>query len=156
MNKFTFFWKNRSPFSNWYPSIFTWNGITFTRGEQYMMYRKAMLFNDISIAADILKTDNPAEHKRLGRLVKNYNETIWSEHRVDIVVEGLIEKFKQNDKLKQVLLSTGNTIIAEASPVDKIWGIGLTEDDPLAQNINSWKGQNLLGIALMRVRDVIQ
>lgn len=153
---FTFFWRNKSPFSNWYPSKFTYNGIEFTRGEQYMMYRKAMLFNDTEIAQLILETDNPATHKALGRQVRNYNENKWAAVRVDVMVEGLYEKFNQNPKLKQALLDTGDTEIAEASPVDFIWGIGLAEEDPNALDKSKWRGQNLLGIVLMRVRDELR
>lgn len=156
MTQFTLFWRNRSPFSNWYPSTFTHNGNTFTRGEQYMMYRKAMLFNDTEIAQEILKTDNPALQKELGRKVRNYIDDVWAAQRVDIMVEGLYEKFNQNPKLKEALLATGDTEIAEASPIDLIWGIGWAAEDPEAQDKTKWKGQNLLGIVLMRVRDAIK
>lgn len=153
MEQFTFFWKNRSPFSNWYPSIFVHDGIRFTRGEQYMMYQKAMLFGDTHIAELILKTDDPAKHKELGRMVSNYDDSVWAAKRVDIMVDGLFEKFNQNPKLKEALLNTGTSIIVEASPVDKIWGIGLAETHPDATNPSKWRGLNLLGIVLMRVRD---
>jgi ribA/ribD-fused uncharacterized protein len=120
-----------------------------------MMYRKAKMFNSHDIAEAILLTDNPKEQKDLGRLVPKYDETIWAEKRVDIMVEGLYEKFNQNTKLRDALLNTGDTIIAEASPVDKIWGIGLAEDHPDALDQSKWRGQNLLGITLMQVRDKI-
>ncbi len=155
-HNFTFFWQNRSPFSNWYPSIFTHNGITFSRGEQYMMYQKAIMFGDINTAHAILLTGNPKEQKDLGRMVSNYNDAVWSAKRVEIMVEGLFEKFNQNPLLKEALLNTGDTIIVEASPVDRIWGIGLAEDDPRALDQSKWLGQNLLGITLMQVRDAIR
>lgn len=155
-HNFTFFWKNRSPFSNWYPSVFTHNGIKYTRGEQYMMHQKALMFGDSTIAASIMLTDNPAEQKDLGRMVSNYDDAVWAEKRVDVMIEGLFEKFNQNPKLKEALLNTGETVIVEASPVDKIWGIGLAEDHPDATNPDKWPGQNLLGIVLMRVRDKIK
>lgn len=155
-HNFTFFWRDRTPFSNWYPSIFTHNGITFSRGEQYMMYQKAIMFGDKNIAHAILMTGNPKEQKDLGRMVSNYDDAIWSAKRVDIMVEGLFEKFNQNPELKAALLATGDTILVEASPVDKIWGIGLTEDHPDALDQKKWRGQNLLGITLMRVRDAIR
>lgn len=155
-HNFTFFWKNRSPFSNWYPSVFTHNGIKYTRGEQYMMHQKALMFGDSAIAAAIMLTDNPAEQKDLGRMVSNYDDAVWAEKRVDVMIEGLFEKFNQNPKLKEALLNTGETVIVEASPVDKIWGIGLAEDHPDATNPDKWPGQNLLGIVLMRVRDKIK
>ncbi len=155
-HNFTFFWRDRSPFSNWYPSIFTHNGITFSRGEQYMMYRKAMLFGDVNVAHAILLTGNPKEQKDLGRLVSNYVDEIWAAQRVDIMVEGLFEKFNQNPTLKAALLNTDDTIIVEASPVDPIWGIGLAENHPHALDQTKWRGQNLLGIVLMKVRDELR
>lgn len=154
-HNFTFFWQNRSPFSNWYPSKFTHNGVNFTRGEQYMMYQKAILFSDLTIASAILLTDNPKEQKDLGRVVSNYDDAVWSSRRVDIMVDGLYEKFKQNPKLQEALLATGKTEIVEASPYDLIWGIGYTADDPRAVDKTKWRGQNLLGITLMKVRDKI-
>jgi ribA/ribD-fused uncharacterized protein len=156
MSQFTFFWQNRSPFSNWYPSKFTHNGINFTRGEQYMMYQKAILFGDTAVAQAILLTDNPKEQKDLGRLVSNYDDSVWSAKRVDIMVEGLFEKFNQKENLKQALLDTGDTEIVEASPYDTIWGIGWKEEDPQAHDKSKWRGQNLLGIVLMKVRDKIR
>jgi len=153
--KYTFFWQNRSPFSNWYPSKFTWGGTEFTRGEQYMMYRKARMFGDNEIAYKIMETDDPKTQKDLGRLVKNYDDKVWSEYRFDIMVDGLFEKFNQIPKLKQALLDTGDTILAEASPYDLVWGIGWLATDPQAQDQEKWRGQNLLGKVLMKVRDII-
>ena len=153
MNKYTFFWNNRTPFSNWYPSVFVWSGIRFTRGEQYMMYRKAMLFGDWEVADQIMNTDDPSKHKQLGRQVKNYEDVAWSSVRFDIMVEGLFEKFSQNPQLKQVLLETRGTKMVEANPYDRIWGIGLAASDPRAQNEETWLGQNLLGQVLDTVRE---
>ena len=155
LQKFTIFFNNRTPFSNWYPSQFEWNGILFSRGEQYMMYRKAMLFGDIEIANKILQTDVPFEQKALGRKVRNYNDDIWSQVRFDIMVVGLYEKFSQNPNLKEVLLSTVGTKMVEANPNDRIWGIGLSASDPRAQNEETWLGQNLLGEVLDKVRDML-
>lgn len=154
--EFTLFWQNRSPFSNWYPSIFTHDGITFTRGEQYMMFRKAVMFEDKETATAIMSTDNPKEQKELGRLVKNYNEAAWSAVREKVMVAGLFEKFNQIPKLKEALLATGDTIIAEASPYDLVWGIGFTADQPEAVDQAKWRGQNLLGKVLMKVRNEIK
>ena len=117
------------------------------------MYRKAMLFGDWDIADQILATDNPAKQQDLGRLVKNYDDDIWAEVRFDIMVEGLYEKFNQNPQLKNALLDTVGTRMVEASPFDRIWGIGLTASDPLAQNEETWLGQNLLGKVLDEVRE---
>lgn len=156
MSKYTFFWRNKSPFSNWYPSTFVCHGITFTRGEQYMMYCKAMMFGDQEIADKILATDDPKLQKDLGRMVKNYDEFTWARKREDIMVVGLYEKFNQIPKLRQALLDTGTTTIVEASPYDCIWGIGLEESHPDAQDESKWRGQNLLGKVLMRVRDKLK
>jgi hypothetical protein len=155
MSKFTFFWRNRSPFSNWYPSKFTWNEITFSCGEQYMMYRKAMLFNDTEVAQLILETTDPSVQKSLGRQVRNFNREEWDRENIDIMVDGLYQKFIQNEIPKSALLATGDTIIVEASPVDDIWGIGLAEEDPRAHDMATWKGENRLGIVLMKVRERI-
>ena len=120
-----------------------------------MMYQKAIMFGDVNIANAILLTDNPKEQKDLGRMVVGYNDALWAAKRVEIMVNGLFEKFNQNNTLKDALVKTGDTIIAEASPVDRIWGIGLPEDDPRALDQSKWLGQNLLGIVLMKVRDAI-
>jgi ribA/ribD-fused uncharacterized protein len=152
VDKFTFFWKNRSPFTNWYPSKFTFLDVDFCCGEQYMMYVKAIMFDDFEIAKKIMATSKPSEHLAFGRQVKNYDDVTWSQFRYDYMVYGLYEKFKQNPELKEILLNTGSTIIAEASPTDLVWGIGLEETDPLAQDRANWKGQNLLGKVLMEVR----
>lgn len=140
-------------FSNWHQSDFTWKDIVFTCGEQYMMFRKALLFKDTDSCMKILKTIDPKEQKALGRKVKNYDDATWAAIREDVMVEGLFEKFNQNRKLKAKLLATGDTTLAEASKWDCVWGIGLTAEDPLAQDMKNWRGQNLLGNVLMRVRD---
>lgn len=114
------------------------------------------MFGNLNIAAAIMLTDNPAEQKDLGRMVENYDDAVWAKTRVDIMVAGLYEKFNQNPKLKESLLNTGDTVIVEASPVDKIWGIGLAEDHPNATRPDKWPGQNLLGVVLMKVRDKIK
>ncbi len=121
-----------------------------------MMYQKAMLFGDTAVAQAILLTDNPKEQKDLGRMVSNYDDTMWAASRVDIMVEGLYEKFSQNENLKKALLDTGDTEIVEASPYDIIWGIGWKEEDAQAHDKSKWRGQNLLGIVLMKVRDKIR
>lgn len=156
MNKqFTFFWNNRTPFSNWYPSVFKVGELTFTRGEQYMMYVKAIMFNDTDTAELILLTDDPQTQKNLGRQVKNYDDAVWAGARFDVMVAGLYAKFSQNPKLKEALLATVGTRMVEASPYDRIWGIGLTASDPRAQNEDTWLGQNLMGKVLDKVRDML-
>ena len=141
--------------SNWYPSKFIIDKMTFTSMEQYMMYKKAILFNDKDIATNILLNHDVAKTKELGRLVKNYNETYWNGCRQIIVYNGLLAKFKQNKDLKKQLKETNNNIIAECSIKDKICGIGLSMNDPNRLIIDKWKGKNLLGYSLMMVRECL-
>lgn len=142
--------------SNWYLSEFNINGIQYSSMEQYMMYQKALLFNDSDIAGQILGTSNVGKIKALGRAVKNYNELMWSGQRQIIVYNGLLEKFRQNDALKEQLLATGQSILAECAVQDRIWGIGLSMKDDKRFDMNEWQGQNLLGFSLMCVRAVIE
>lgn len=118
-----------------------------------MMYRKALLFDDGDAANRLLSASNPGEAKAIGREVKGFNQTKWEAYRFEIVVAGNLAKFSYNPELKEFLLSTGNRVLVEASPVDQVWGIGLAEDKPACENPNLWKGANLLGFALMEVRD---
>jgi len=145
------FWNG--PFSQWEPCEFIVDGIEYNCAEQYMMAEKARMFGDEEALDEIMDTDDPSEQKRLGRLVQGFDEDRWNEVAVDIVVKGNLAKFGQNPELKKVLLATGDKIIVEASPYDRIWGIGLREDDPRAWDRNSWEGTNWLGEALCRVRD---
>lgn len=138
--------------SNWYLSEFTINDIVFSSMEQYMMYQKAILFQDETVAEKILDTKDVAEIKSLGRSVRNYNDTIWNGLRQIIIYKGLLEKFKQNERLKEQLLATKGAILAECAVKDRIWGIGLSMKDEDRFCMDKWKGQNLLGFALMEVR----
>lgn len=139
--------------SNWYLSDFSVGGIEFTSMEQFMMYHKAICFEDRAIAKEILATEDVACIKKLGRLVSNYNENIWNGLRQLIVYEGLRAKFTQNSSLRQKLLDTQDAILAECAVKDCVWGIGLSMTDSMRFDINSWRGKNLLGYALMMVRD---
>ena len=139
--------------SNWYSSQFIINDIIFSSMEQFMMYQKAICFEDNDIAQKILKTENVAYIKELGRLISNYNENYWNGIRQIIVFEGLMAKFSQNESLKRQLQETEHCILAEGAVKDKIWGIGLSMGDPDRLEISKWKGQNLLGYTLMMVRD---
>jgi ribA/ribD-fused uncharacterized protein len=145
--KYKFFWDGK--FSNWYQSPFKVDDITFNCGEQYMMYAKAMFFNDVDTAKEILETNVPAEQKGLGSKVKNYDDAAWNKVRFELVKKGLVEKFKQNEDLKKYLLSYKNYEIVEVSPYDRIWGIGYSEDEAM-NNISDW-GQNLLGKVLNEI-----
>ena len=138
--------------SNWYMSEFTYNDIKFSSMEQYMMYQKAVTFHDYDVAKDIMGTDDVAEIKALGRKVKNYSDVIWNGMRQIVIYQGLFAKFQQNAILKQQLLETGDSIIAECAVRDTIWGIGLSMKDTKRFDINEWQGTNLLGFALMAVR----
>lgn len=138
--------------SNWYLSDFCVDGRTFSSMEQYMMYSKAMVFEDEATAAKILNTTDVAKIKALGREVKNYEDVIWNGVRQVIIYEGLLAKFEQNEALKEKLLATQDAILAECAVLDTIWGIGLSMKDDNKQDLKSWKGTNLLGFALMEVR----
>lgn len=139
--------------SNWYPSKFTVNDVDFSSMEQYMMYKKAVCFGDKDMANKILATDDVSEIKAFGRLVANYNESYWNGVRQIVVFEGLTAKFSQNEDLKAKLKATDNSILAECAVKDRIWGIGLSMNNPDRLQIDKWKGQNLLGYALMTVRE---
>ncbi len=138
--------------SNWYCSAFTVDEITFSSMEQYMMYKKAILFQDYQTAEKILSTDDVAEIKALGRIVQHFDEEIWREKREKIVHKGVLQKFLQNPELAEKLLETGKQMIAECAVKDKIWGIGLSMGDEERFCVDKWKGQNLLGQILMQVR----
>lgn len=142
--------------SNWYLSPFIVSSIQFSSMEQYMMYEKAICFGDSETASQILKTSDVAEIKQLGRAVKGYNDQVWNGVRQIIVYEGLKAKFSQDSELKSLLLATGDDILAECAVKDRIWGIGLSMKDPDRLDMSKWKGTNLLGFALMKVRDILR
>lgn len=139
--KYKFFWSGI--FSNWHPSEFIIDGITFNSGEQWMMYQKAKIFNDAISMDKILNETNPKIQKQLGRNVENFDPNIWDDVRYDLVKIGLREKFLQNEDMLKYLLEYEGYQIVEASPYDRIWGIGFLDKDAIA-NINDW-GENLLG-----------
>ncbi len=151
-DRFVFFWKPPTVFGQWTWSEFTVDGDEYTCAEQFMMAEKARLFGDNEIREKILSTESPRSHKRLGRKVRGFSDKRWKEHREDIVYRGNTAKFSQNPDMLKQLLETGDRKLVEASPLDRIWGIGLRGDDPRASEPSKWKGLNLLGRALMRVR----
>lgn len=149
-----FFWETSSPFSNWHISKYTLNEITFNCSEQGVMYEKALLFNDNTIAEQILKCNSTEQRKikNLGRKVKGFDEKIWEKNRVNIYKKHCYAKFTQNLNLKNELLKTKGKILVEASPNDKIWGIGLIKNEALFTPVDQWKGLNLLGKILTEIR----
>nr|WP_199001091.1 NADAR family protein [Flavobacterium sp. ASV13] len=164
-SKFLFFWGHqpsndgtitKTCFSQWWLSSFKVNDVIYKTAEHWMMAKKAELFNDQEILEKIIKCNSPAEAKKLGRKVRNYDDKIWLVNRFEIVKQGNYHKFSQNPDLKTFLLSTNERVIVEASPVDPIWGIGMAEDHKDALNPEKWKGLNLLGFALMEVRDELR
>ena len=164
-SKFLFFWGHqpnkdesisKTCFSQWWLSSFEVNNVIYKTAEHWMMAKKAELFKDDQVLAKIIKANSPAEAKKLGREVKNYNENLWLAARFEIVKEGNYHKFSQNPELKTFLLNTKNRVLVEASPVDAIWGIGMASDDKDIMNPKKWKGLNLLGFALMEVRDELE
>lgn len=149
-----YFWGN-SAFSNFFMSSFKYKENLFSNSEQAFMWEKARTFRNEESADLILNTIDPDECKRLGRLVKGYEDKIWSGLRYDIMKKINIEKWSQSKFLKSLLLSTGDKILVEASPKDNIWGVGFKYDDPLVLDDSNWTGQNLLGKVLMEVRKII-
>jgi ribA/ribD-fused uncharacterized protein len=151
--EYVFFFASKSPFSQWHPCKFTSDsGITYNSCEQWMMYCKAKLFGDMVTAGKILATDNQKTIKDLGRQVANYDETRWRQMRETIVFEGNLLKFRQNAKLLDALLATDGKKLVEASPWDRIWGIGISEEVARVTPARDWPGENLLGKTLDRVR----
>ena len=143
----------KSCFSQWYDVYFEIDSIQYHTTEQYMMASKARLFGDEDTLNEIMNATTPFEYKKLGRKVKGFEPSLWDEKKLDIVVEGNKAKFEQNPELKEFLLSTDDAILVEASPYDTIWGIGMDRETALNSKVEDWKGENLLGCALMEVRD---
>jgi ribA/ribD-fused uncharacterized protein len=142
--------------SNWEHSPFILERIRYSCVEHFMMAEKARLFNDNDTLKAILATDEPREHKKLGRLVKGFTEAKWAEVRYDVVLRGTLEKYRQNKHLLDLLLATENLTFVEASPEDRIWGIGMRRDDPRATHPEQWLGLNLLGKAINEAREILR
>ena len=147
---------DRRVLSNWHLCNFVdENGQLFCNTEQFMMYHKALLFGDNDMATKILAEPDPKKIKRMGRQVKNFDPEIWNSKARDIVYSGCLLKFSQNPELKQFILSTGNRLLVEASSYDKIWGIGLSEEQAKSVPQEQWPGTNWLGECLMKVRETL-
>lgn len=159
--KYLFFWGHQPErdggigkgcLSQWWPCSFVADGQQFASAEHYMMWRKALLFDDTTVAERVPVARTPAEAKALGRQISGFSDEVWDSSRLEIVVEANLAKFGQNPPLRSYLLGTGSRILVEASPQDRVWGIGLVASDPRAADPASWLGLNLLGEALMEVR----
>jgi ribA/ribD-fused uncharacterized protein len=141
--------------SQWWPADLTVDGVTFPSAEHYMMWRKARLFGADATAARVLSVSHPNEAKTLGREVPDFDEATWTAARFDIVVTGSVAKFGQHPDLRAFLLGTGDRILVEASPLDRVWGIGMAAGDASADEPARWRGLNLLGFALMQARTIL-
>ncbi len=160
--EFLFFWGHqpskdgsiiKTCMSQWWPATFEENGTVYKTAEHYMMAEKARTFGDLEILEKILVEDSPKDIKELGRQVKNFNPEIWDERKYEVVKRANFLKFSQDEALKHFLIQTKSKVLVEASPVDRIWGIGMDENNASAQNPAQWRGENLLGFALMEVRE---
>ena len=139
--------------SQWWPCSLTINGVEYGSAEHWMMAAKARLFGDDDALARILAARTPAEAKALGRLVRGFDEQVWAARRFDLVVTGNVAKFGMDAALREFLLATENRVLVEASPRDRVWGIGLGADNEHATDPTRWRGLNLLGFALMEARE---
>jgi ribA/ribD-fused uncharacterized protein len=160
--KFVFFWGHQarldgsigeSCFSQWWPSAFTVAGVVYQTAEHWMKAQKARLFNDEETLTRILDCTSPAEAKKLGRMAKVFDPVLWDAHKYELVKQSSYHKFSQHPDLREFLLRTYDRVLVEASPVDPIWGVGMAKTDKNIHNPSDWKGENLLGFALMEVRD---
>ncbi|MCP9619884.1 NADAR family protein [Nocardia otitidiscaviarum] len=163
--EFLYFWGHtRTPghevgrwvLSQWWPVEFPVGGVSYRSAEHFMMAEKARLFGDEEMRARVLASATPADAKRLGRAVRGFGDATWLAHRYDIVVRGSIAKFGAHETLRGFLVGTGDKVLVEAAPRDTIWGIGLGADRPEAADPASWRGENLLGFALMEARAALR
>ena len=150
---YVFFWGPKDVLSNFYPINYYFRGKKVKSSEEAFMLAKALHFNDMNSALKLQLTKTPKEAKAIGRLVKNYDDAEWNRVRYDYMVEVLTAKFLSNKAYARVLVDTFGKTIVEASPYDEIWGIKISINDPDRLDETKWKGQNLLGKALMEVRD---
>ncbi|MQY16869.1 hypothetical protein SRB5_70720 [Streptomyces sp. RB5] len=159
--KYLFFWGHQPEkdgsvgkgcFSQWWPAPFTVDGVTYATAEHWMMAEKARLFGDADQERAAIAAGHPSEAKKAGRLVRGFDDATWTARRFEIVVEGSVHKFSQHPDLRAYLLGTRGRTLVEASPRDRIWGIGMGAANEDASHPAKWRGQNLLGFALMEAR----
>ncbi len=162
--EYVFFWGHTpktpgvvdaSCLSQWYPAEFTVDGEHYPTAEHFMMMSKARLFGDEIACEQLRRAASPADAKKIGRTVRNYEDGAWSRVRAEAVVQGNAAKFGQNPELADFLKKTGERVLVEASPRDRIWGIGMGRNNPDARDPSRWRGENLLGFALMEVRALL-
>ena len=154
-----FFHKPSEPhgyLSNWYPSPFELDGVRYSSAEQYIMYRKCVIFGDTASAGAVLATDDPGAQQAIGRGAKGYIGDVWAGRRQLVAVRGLLAKFSQNRDLKERLLDTGDAWLVECAQSDAIWACGIRLDGDERFDAGRWRGQNLLGFALMEVRSILR
>lgn len=159
--RYSDFYSTSHPFSQFHEAPFEAKFrdevLKFTCAEQFMMFMKAVTFKDEQTMKKIIESPyDPKFYKAMGRKVKNYDDAKWASVRYQYVVMGNKLKFGQNPRLKQTLINTGDKVLVEASPYDAIWGVALASGNPLLKNPRTWKGTNLLGFALMEVRDLLK
>ena len=153
-DRFLLFWSGWP--SQWHPARFVVGGVGYNCCEQYMMAEKARVFGDAAVLAKILASSSPRDQKAFGRKVHGFDGDVWNGVCRGIVYAGNLARFGQDDEMRRTLLATGERTIIEASPVDRIWGVGLAPDDPRAQDPSHWRGTNWLGLAQMQVRDALR
>lgn len=158
---FIFFWEETPEhesvigancLSQWYEAPLVIDGVRYLTAEHFMMAEKARLFNDQFALQQILAANHPRLAKQIGRKVLNFDEKLWNQHSVEIVTHGNFAKFSQNQELQEYLITTHGKVLVEASPYDKIWGIGLARNEAAARNPTQWQGLNLLGFSIMKAR----
>lgn len=162
---FLFFWGHTpkregavdaSCLSQWFPAAFVIDGVRYATAEHFMMAAKARLFRDEEALVRVLAAPTPADAKAVGREVRGYDDAAWEADRFAAVVRGNVAKFGQDEGLRGFLLGTGDRILVEASPRDRVWGIGMGASNPDARDPARWRGRNLLGFALMAAREQLR
>lgn len=159
--KYLYFWGHRPHrdgsagkgcLSQWWPAPFTADGVEYPTAEHWMMASKARIFGDADAEQRVLRSAHPRQAKSVGRTVRGFDEAVWARERYAVVVEGSVRKFGQHGELREYLLGTNNRVLVEASPLDRVWGAGLSADDERLRDPRTWRGENLLGFALMAAR----